>query len=98
MTFRDRLKAAFDNTPAQHIFKTVQQRTKGRNQSGSWYESDIDLDTLLNANWEAFEHPALWPGAMAFKAPLEGFVGVVRLADPAARHHGAVRGPEGDHG
>jgi hypothetical protein len=83
MIFRDRLKAAFDNTPVKHISLTTLMRMRGSLQSGSWYEGDVGVDTLLNADWKPFQHEALWPGAEAFKAPLEGFVGVVRLTDLA---------------
>lgn len=85
---RARIGDALDATPTDYLLRCLAQRVPGGSSSGSVF-SDVSspaelLTMLYDAAWEPYTHPAIMAGCAAFRAPLHGRVGIVRLSAVAA--------------
>lgn len=75
-----RIGLAFARSDEKYIAETLKSRTAGPDSSGSTFDETQTVQSLIEANWEPYEHPAVLKGCTAFKAPIPGMLGVVDLA------------------
>lgn len=99
-----RVYLAIARTPRDYLIKTLSQRIESSaNQAGSYFPAYVAasagevLSALLMAEWESYEHPAVAQGVAAFRSPLKGYVGVVKLddLDPLLNPHISIINPKG---
>lgn len=98
-----RVRDALAATPPSYLASCLAQRVNGPDAAGSVFTDYRDPQALLaalqGATWEPYTHPDIMSGCDAFRAPLNGRLGIVRLdvldrsaavvlADP--KHTGAV--------
>jgi hypothetical protein len=81
-----RVYLAIARTPRDYLIKVLAQRIKySATQAGSYFPYHIAasagelLSELLMAEWGSYEHPAVAQGTAAFRGPIPGYVGVMRL-------------------
>lgn len=99
-----RVYLAIARTPRDYLIKTLSQRIKNSaNQAGSYFPAYIAasagelLSEVLMTEWESYEHPAVAQGAAAFRSPLKGYVGVMKLdeLDPLLKPIISIINPKG---
>lgn len=87
MTNRERIAQAVSNiaeADLEYWTKTLEQRAEFGNPAGSVVlgVTTEELEQLiLNAEWEAYSHPAVKAGCTAFKAPIPWRLGIISLAE-----------------
>lgn len=86
MNATETVRAAINNTKAVvsgYWAKCLQQRSLQAGGTGSVYNLSPEgiEQALQGASWEPYEHPAVMPGCRAFRAPLAGFLGVVKVSE-----------------
>ena len=78
-----RVRAALAATPASYLASCLAHRMNGPDAAGSVfvdYHSPAELlAALQGATWEPYSHPEVMQGCVAFRAPLRGRLGIVRL-------------------
>ncbi len=78
-TVADRVRAAFGNSDQGYLERCVAQRQPGPGGAGSRFLEATSLGEIRDAAWEAYSHPQVAAPAVAFRAPLRGRFGLVRL-------------------
>jgi hypothetical protein len=74
-----RVRAAFENSDKGYLERTLTQRQPGKGGAGSRFKRETSLEEVKNAGWVPYTHPAVVAPATAFRAPLAGTVGLIRL-------------------
>lgn len=75
--------SAFANSDAAYLESCLAQRNPGQGGAGSRFLSPVTLEELQRAAWEEYAHPAVMAGCRAFRAPIAGRIGIVRLSSLA---------------
>lgn len=69
----------------RYLERCLAQRVAGSpSRAGSWYDlpdTTALLVTLLGADWEVYDHPAIKSPAVGFRAPIAGKLGMLPLRD-----------------
>lgn len=87
-SFNLRIKEAIESTkelsktgviPPQYFENTLASRQP--NGFGSRFAEAKSEKDLVEADWTEYQHPAVMAGCTAFRAPIPGVLGVVRLED-----------------
>jgi len=74
-----RIQQAFENSKdiPGHLEGIFKQRNEGA--GGSKFKTKQTIESLVNADWKPYNHPAVKGGAKAFKAPIPGYMGLIEL-------------------
>jgi hypothetical protein len=72
-------QAAIENTETTYLQKCLAQRNPGEHALGSRFESPQSFETLCGARWEPYPHPDVKAPAVAYRASIPGYFGLVRL-------------------
>jgi hypothetical protein len=73
-----RVITAFNTSALKYLVQCLVDRTQ-ETAKGSFFTVSQTIETLKAAKWEPYEHPDVNAPAVAFKAPIQGTVGVVDL-------------------
>ncbi len=79
LALTERIRRAFD-AAGPYLDACLAQRNPGPSALGSTFLLPETRDTLLETLWEPYTHPEVAAPAVAFKAGIPGYLGVVPLA------------------
>lgn len=97
---RAKVAAAIDDAAASgYLAKVLDQRNPSSpSRLGSFFTEDQTADSLKEANWRPFIHPAVSAPAEAFQADIPGTVGMVELSKLHKDMVVTASDPKGTHG
>lgn len=94
MSVSDRIRRAFAASDTGYLGSCLLQRNPGASAAGSRFLSTLSLDDLQGAAWEEYSHGAVKAPAVAFKAPIRGRFGLIRLSDLSPEAMVTLRDPK----
>ena len=72
---------AFENTDPEYLTRSIKQRTPGPESAGSTFSQPTSIEDLIRAPWKEYNHPAISPPAIGFKAAIPGVLGIADILD-----------------
>jgi hypothetical protein len=77
---RRAIAEAVTNSDPAYLAKVLAQRNPGNDNRGSRFSRPMTVETLLEADWRPYRHPAVGKGVEAYRASIPGRVGMLELA------------------
>lgn len=73
------VKNAILNTPVDYLAKVLEQRNPGPKSLGSFFAEEQTPQSLMEADWRPYHHPAILDGVQGFLADIPGYLGLVHI-------------------
>jgi hypothetical protein len=64
-----------------HFIGALRTRNQSSESEGSTFKEEQTAKSLKNADWKPYEHPDVKAPAVAFRAPIKGYFGIIELKD-----------------